>query len=331
MVAGAPAEPARPVRLAVHVVLGVRRLERPAGRAGCLRHAGGGPGLPAPAGLLGPRLGALCRRRRARRPGPVRARVAGTAPVCDRARHPADRRHPDLRRTGQRRDRVPRRAFFERSGRRGSSRRLAPRGAALGAAGVRLEGDAPGGLPVVDRALPPDPGAGGRRAGRPLPRLRRVLGRASRREEPARGQLASRPRSGALRGDRARARPAAADRRGPGDHHAGGRPAAQQSRPARDADRRSRLRQASPGTGTRSPRTSRTRSSTPAPTTIRRWRAGSRPPLRRISPSPSTTLRRRASRTTTPSGRSSGSRSRRGRAWRSCRCRTSSASAPRRR
>ena len=98
MVAGAPAEPARPVRLAVHLVLGVRRLERPAGQAGCLSQAAEVRDFRAPAGVLGPRLGALCRRRRARRPGAVRARVAGAAPVCDRARHPADRRHPDLRR-----------------------------------------------------------------------------------------------------------------------------------------------------------------------------------------------------------------------------------------
>ena len=85
------------------------------------------------------------------------------------------------------------------------------------------------------------------------------------------------------------------------------------------------------GTAMRSPPTRRTRSSTPARTTIRRsreWLATASPEdlaLARRRP-----RRRRASRTTTSSGRSSGSRSRRARESRSCRCRTSSASAPRR-
>ena len=114
--------------------------------------------------------------------------------VRDRARRPADRRHPDLRRRGQRRDRVPSRALRPRPRRRRRPRRLAPRGPALGAAGVRLAGDAPRGLPLVDRALPPDAGARRRRPGRPLPRLRRVLGRAARRDEPARRPLAPRRR-----------------------------------------------------------------------------------------------------------------------------------------
>ena len=95
-----------------------------------------------------------------------------------RARRAADRRHPDLRRGGLGR---PSRApgdLPRRRGRRRAARRVHRQGPAVGQPAVRLAGDAPRRLPLVDRALPPHVRALRPRADRPLPRLRRLLGGA---------------------------------------------------------------------------------------------------------------------------------------------------------
>ena len=74
-------------------------------------------------------------------------------------------------------------------------------------------------LPLVDRALPADVRAGRRRAHRPLPRLRRVLGRPRAARDREHGPLPAAPGRGALRRRRARLG-AAARRRGPRRDHA---------------------------------------------------------------------------------------------------------------
>ena len=92
------------------------------------------------AGRLARGVGAVRRRVGAPRPDALPARVAGAEVVCQRARHPADRRHPALRRGRLVRRDHPSLALRP-LGRRG--RVAVPessRGAALGHAGVRLAG-----------------------------------------------------------------------------------------------------------------------------------------------------------------------------------------------
>ena len=97
VVAGSAARPARRVRLAVPVAVGVRGLPaapRPARREG---HGRRGGGLRGAASILDGQLGALRRRGRTGRPGALRAGVEGTARLCGRARRPPHRRSADLR------------------------------------------------------------------------------------------------------------------------------------------------------------------------------------------------------------------------------------------
>ena len=226
---------------------------------------------------------------------------------------------------------VPSRALRRGPRRRRRARRLAPRGAALGAAGLRLAGDAPRGLPLVDRALPPDAGARRRRAGS-------TTSAASSRTGPCRAAR--------------RARSRAAGTAGPGaalfeavERELGRLPLIAEDlgiiTPAVDRLRsefgllgmrivgrgfvkRHRHRHAVAAhvedavvyTGTHD---HPTLAGWLATASAGRSRARAR-----------TTSRRPGSRTTTSSGRSSGSRSRRARGSRSCRCRTCSGSAPRR-
>src|SRR5438874_2384647 len=82
-----------------------------------------------------------------------------------------------------------------RGGRRasGSLREDRP---ALGQPAVRLVGDAGRPLPLVDRAVPACIRAGRPDTGRPLPRLRLVLGRAEGQQDGAPRQVAARARRG---------------------------------------------------------------------------------------------------------------------------------------
>ena len=104
---------------------------------------------------------------------------------------------------------------------------------ALGQPAVRLAGAPRDRLPLVDRALRADVRARRRRAHRPLPRLRLLLGDPRAAQDRAARPLAPRPRHRALPRDRARARQPAGDRRGPRRDHAAGLPAARRARPAR--------------------------------------------------------------------------------------------------
>ena len=108
---------------------------------------------------------------------------------------------------------------------------------ALGQPDLRLARDARRRLPLVDRALPADVRARRPGAGRPLPRLRRVLVGARRRTR-RRGTGAWRrgPGRGAVRRGRGRELgELPLDRRGPRRDHAGGRAAPRRPRPAGDA------------------------------------------------------------------------------------------------
>ena len=78
----------------------------------------------------------------ARRPGPVRARVAGAPRVRGGTRRPHLRRHPDLRRARRRRPPRASRALPVGRGRRRAARRLHEDRPALGQPAVRLAGDA---------------------------------------------------------------------------------------------------------------------------------------------------------------------------------------------
>src|SRR5205085_7846514 len=84
-------------------------------------------------------------------------------------------------------------------GRRRAARRVERDRAALGQSALRLAAAARDGLPLVDRALPPHLRARRRRAHRPLPRLRRLLGGAGAQQDGARRPLAAWAWTGALR------------------------------------------------------------------------------------------------------------------------------------
>ena len=163
--------------------------------------------------------------RRGRRPGALRPRVGRAARLRRRARRAADRRRADLRRPGRRRPPRPPRAVPRRRGRGHAARRLHRQGPAVGQPALRLAGAAAPRLPLVGRAAAAHVRAVRPRADRPLPRLRRLLGGARGRGTRWRA-LAARAGARGVRRRGARARRAAADRRGPRRHHPGGRAAA---------------------------------------------------------------------------------------------------------
>ena len=256
LVAGAAARPAGRARLAVRLRVGVRRLgrlPRPPRRA---RREARARRVPPRERLLDRRLGGGRRQRRG--PAPLRPRVVGAARLCGRARRPADRRHADLRRAGQRRPPHAPRPLPVGARRRRAAGRPRPDGPALGQSALRLGGGRPGRLPLVDRAASPPAGPGRPDADRPLPRLRRVLGDPGGRARRPFGKLAPRARRGRLRGRRSRARPAPRDRGGPRPDHAG---RARAARPPR-LPRNGRLALGVPGPARRTRTGSRTTAST---------------------------------------------------------------------
>ena len=196
MVAGpAPRAARRTDRLAVHVALGVRGLSRAPRRSGRRRST------EDEAEAFRERnaywLDGLARlRRHGRRPGAVRARVAGAARVRGRARRAPLRRHADLRRART----APTTARIRSSSSRAPSPGCRPDlfaddRPAVGQPALRLDRDARRRLPLVDRALPPDVRARRPDAGRPLPRLRLLLGGARAASTTAAARpLAARPR-----------------------------------------------------------------------------------------------------------------------------------------
>ena len=172
LVAGAAAQPARRVRLAVRVGVGVRRLAR-------LPRRPRGSGLEARGGAFRARHAYWIddwepfAGRRRRGPGALRAGVVGAPRVRGRARRAADRRRADLRGRGQLRPPAHPELF-----RTGSSPARRPttsaRRAALGQPALRLgrrrRTATAGGRSGCGGAL-----ARRRDAHRPLPRLRGVL------------------------------------------------------------------------------------------------------------------------------------------------------------
>ena len=128
--------------------------------------------------------------------------------------------------------------------------RLHRQGPAVGQPALRLAGAAAPRLPLVDRAASAHVRALRRRADRPLPRLRRLLGGArAARATRSSGRWQRGPGRAPFDAARARARRAAADRRGPRRDHPGGRA------PAR---RRSASRAWSSSSSASSPATRRT-------------------------------------------------------------------------
>ena len=177
-------------RLAVHVAVGVRRLAGVARTAGRDDRRRRGAVVSSTQRVRDRRLAAV--RRRARRPGAVRTRMARAPRLRARPRRTHLRRHADLRLPRRRR---PPRAPRAVPGRR---RRGRPAGsvredrAAVGQPALRLDGDAPKRLPVVDRALPPRVRPRRPDARRPLPRLRLLLGGAGGEHDGRRRQVAPR-------------------------------------------------------------------------------------------------------------------------------------------
>ena len=182
-----------------------------------------GARLPRAQRRLDRRLDRPRRPRSARRPGPLRPRVGRAAPLRARPRRQADRRRPDLRRARQRRPQGPPGALPGRRRRGHAARRVHRQGPAVGQPALRLAGAAAARLPLVDRA----PAAHLRplrpRPRRPLPRLRLLL-------VGARAAPAMRcPGTGSAGPGRAVFDAAAAelgelrpDRGGPRRHHPGG-------------------------------------------------------------------------------------------------------------
>ena len=151
-------------------------------------------------------------------------------------------------------------------------------------------------------------------------------GRDERRGRP----LAEGPRRGALPGGRAGARDAPDRRRGPRGDHAARPPAARRARLPGDARAPVRLRRAAPRTTTR-PRTTRsTASSTREPTTTTRWPAGGNTRRTSSAAAPPPRGARPGSTSPSPPGLCSGSPTRPGPSSRSSSCRTCSVSAARR-
>ena len=183
-------------------------------------------------------VGGLRGRRRDRRPGALRARVAALRALRRRARRPADRRPADLRRPGRRRP--------PRAGPSSSSR--ARSAASRPTTGAR---------PASSGATRSTTGTTLRRTGYRwwIERFRRTFELVDMtRVDHFRGFVAywavpdalpdgapaarggAAPAATLFDAARGRARRAAADRRGPRRHHARRRAAARRARPARDAD-----------------------------------------------------------------------------------------------
>ena len=123
------------------------------------------------------------------------------------------------------------------------------------------------------------------RAGRPLPRLRGLLGDPARRPRRAPGALGPRAGARAVRRGAGGARRPPDHRRGPRRHHAASRPAARRAR--LPGHGRPPVRASTPTTPTArttSSATASTRSSTPARTTTTRCAAGTRACPRSASP-----------------------------------------------
>ncbi len=172
-----PLGAARLDRLAVRVAVGLRRPRRLPRAAARARHARRARGVRRPPALLDRRLGSLRGHRRRRRPGALRARVERAA------RYAADRgvrlfgdvpiyvahgrrrleAHPELFQDGRRRRRAARRAERDRP--------------ALGQPALRLARDAGARATAGGSSGSGARSSSRRRPHRPLPRLRRVLGR----------------------------------------------------------------------------------------------------------------------------------------------------------
>ena len=163
---------------------------------------------------------AVRRRVGASRPDALPARVAGAEVVRQRARDPADRRHPALRRRRLvRRDQPS--VAVRPLGRRG--RLTVPessRGTALGHAGVRLAGARAHGVRLVAGPARARARAVRPAAHRPLPRPREVLGAPARRDGSDARLLGRGPGDRVLRRRPQAAPRPAVDRRGSRPHHA---------------------------------------------------------------------------------------------------------------
>ena len=297
VVADAAARPARPLRLALQGQVGVRGVAGAAGRAARAasrrreeldfreRNAAWIEDWIAPR-----------RPRRARRPGALRPRVGGAAPLRARPRREADRRRADLRRARQRR---PPRAPGALPGRRGRRARRPTRsptrascGATRSTTGRRCSGAATAGGSSgcgARSSSTTSPASTTSAASSPTGRCPR----GARHALSGRWKRGPGPRGVRRRGRRAR-RPAA-DRRGPRRDHAGGRAPARRPRLPGHGDPPVRTSTRTRTARTTSPTTASTRSSTRARTTttpLRGWYdvAARRPPRagRRADRAPAT-------------------------------------------
>ena len=246
-----------------------------------------------------------------------------------RARRAAHRRRADLRRPRRRRPpdvagAVPARAAGGRA-----ARRVHRQGPALGQPDLRLARAAPPPLPVVGRAAATHVRDGRHDADRPLPRVRRLLGRAGGCARRRRRPLDPRAGGGAVPGGGARARRARRHRRGPRRHHRAGRAPAPVAGLPGHGRAPVRLRRHELHAPSRQPRGAQRRLHRHARPRhgarlvgVRCRRARVRARTRRSSAP--------GSRPTIRGGRSSGSPTRRRRRWRWCSCRTSWVSGRRR-
>ena len=158
--------------------------------------------------------------------------------------------------------------------RRRTARRLERRRTALGHTRVRLGGDPHRRLPVVDRAIPTCGRARRRGAHRPLPWLRRRVRDPRPRPHREVGHMGPRPGSGGVRRRRGQSRGGPGRGREPRTHHAAGGTTADDPRVSGHGGAPLLLRRLD-GELTEDARSSRTPSSTPAPTTTtHRWDGG---------------------------------------------------------
>ena len=133
----------------------------------------------------------------------------------------------------RRRRRSVARALRPRRGRRGAAGRAERERAALGESALRLARAPRDRLSLVDRALPSRVRARRSDEGRPLPRVRLVLGDPGAPNDGTKRQVAARPGRRALPHGRARPRRAAGDRGGPRRDHPRRSPGARRAPPAR--------------------------------------------------------------------------------------------------
>ena len=215
-----------------------RRRSPPRRRSSPARGAGHGRrdrGLRRAPSVLDRRLGALRRTRGARRPGALRAGVGGAARVRGRARHPADRRRADLRRPTTGAD-VPAGRSSSRTARsparrRTRSARRASSGGTRSTTGPRTARPATAGGSSASGAPSSSSTSAASTTSAASSRTGRSRSGTRRRSAGAGGRG---PGAELFRRRRARARRAAAHRRGPRAHHAAGLPAARRARPAGD-------------------------------------------------------------------------------------------------